>query len=81
LSGLTVVVTGSIPGYTREQAQEAVRQAGGTPTSSVSAKTHIVVAGPGAGSKRTQAESLGVLLLDAEDFASLLENGPPSPAL
>jgi DNA ligase (NAD+) len=81
LTGLTVVVTGSIPGYTREQAQEAVRQAGGTPTSSVSAKTHIVVAGAGAGSKRTQAESLGVVVLDAEDFVSLLENGPPSPAL
>lgn len=81
LSGLTVVVTGSIPGYTREEAQEAVRRAGGTPTSSVSAKTHVVVAGAGAGSKRTKAESLGIVVLDAEDFGSLLENGPPPPAL
>lgn len=81
LSGLTVVVTGSIPGYTRDQANEAVRLAGGTPTSSVSAKTHVVVAGAGAGSKRAKAESLGVVVLDAEDFGSLLENGPPPPAL
>ena len=81
LHGLTVVVTGSTPGYTRDQAEDAVRQAGGTPTSSVSAKTDVVVAGDGAGSKRTKAESLGVPLVDATNFAEFLKNGPPATAL
>jgi DNA ligase (NAD+) len=81
LTGLTVVVTGSIPGYTRDEAQEAVRRAGGSPTSSVSAKTDVVVAGAGAGSKRTKAEALGVLIVEAENFPTLLEEGPPATAL
>jgi DNA ligase (NAD+) len=81
LRGVTVVVTGSIPGHTRDQAEEAVRQAGGTPASSVSAKTDVVVAGEGAGSKRAKAESLGVPIVDANDFAELLTNGPPAAAL
>jgi len=77
LAGATVVVTGTIPGYSRDEAQEAVRQAGGKPSSSVSQKTTVVVAGEGAGSKRTKAESLGVTIVEAEDFASLLQNGLP----
>jgi DNA ligase (NAD+) len=75
LSGLTIVVTGSIPGFGREEAQEAVRAAGGKPTSSVSKNTSLVVAGEGAGSKRTKAEQLGVPIVEAEFFAALLKDG------
>ena len=81
LSGMTVVVTGSIPGYTRDEAQEAVRAAGGKPTSSVSKTTSLVVAGEGAGSKRVKAESLGVAIVEAENFATLLREGPGALAL
>ena len=56
LDGLTVVATGSLEGYTREGAQEAIIQAGGKAASSVSKKTDFVAAGPGAGSKLAKAE-------------------------
>jgi DNA ligase (NAD+) len=81
LSGLTIVVTGSIPGFSREEAQEAVRAAGGKPTSSVSTNTSLVVAGEGAGSKRTKAEQLGVPIVEAESFAVLLQDGPGALSL
>ena len=76
LTSATVVVTGSIPGYSREEAEEAVRAAGGRPSSSVSSKTTLVVAGEGAGSKRETAERLGIPIVNAEDFAELLREGP-----
>jgi len=75
LAGLTVVVTGSIDGYTRDEAEEAVRQAGGKPSSSVSKKTSLVVAGPGAGSKQAKAESLGVVVADQALFPEILVRG------
>ena len=75
LSGLGVVVTGSIDGYTREEAEEAVRQAGGTPVSSVSKKTALVVAGPGAGSKLAKAETLGIPVADQSLFGAVLREG------
>jgi DNA ligase (NAD+) len=73
LSGKTVVVTGTIEGFSREEAEEAVRAAGGKPAGSVSKKTDYVVAGPGAGSKLARAQELGVPVLDAERFKALLE--------
>jgi DNA ligase (NAD+) len=76
LAGLTVVATGSIDGFSREGAQEAIIAAGGKAASSVSKKTDFVVAGPGAGSKLTKAEELGLRILDAEQFVILLEKGP-----
>ncbi len=76
LAGLTVVATGSLDGFTREGAQEAIIAAGGKAASSVSAKTDFVAAGPGAGSKLTKAEELGIPILDAEQFAILLKLGP-----
>ena len=76
LAGLTIVVTGSVEGFTREGVQEAIIAAGGKPASSVSKKTHYVVAGPGAGSKLSRAEALGVRILDAEQFLMLLDGGP-----
>jgi DNA ligase (NAD+) len=76
LAGLTVVVTGAIEGFSREGALEAILAAGGKAASSVSKKTDYVAAGPGAGSKLTKAEQLGLRILDAVQFAALLEGGP-----
>lgn len=75
LSGAKVVVTGTIDGYSRDEAEEAVRVAGGQPVSSVSKNTTVVVAGPGAGSKQAKAESLGVPVLDQAQFGELLSQG------
>ena len=76
LDGLTVVATGSLDGYTRDGAQEAIIQAGGKAASSVSKKTDFVAAGPGAGSKLAKAEDLGVRILDAAQFHILVTEGP-----
>ncbi|TFC13040.1 NAD-dependent DNA ligase LigA [Cryobacterium algoritolerans] len=75
LSGLTVVTTGSLDGYSREEAQEAIISAGGKSASSVSKNTDFVAAGPGAGSKLARAEQLGVRVLDAAGFHLLLTKG------
>ncbi len=76
LAGLTVVVTGSLPGYTREGATAAVTTRGGKAAGSVSAKTDFVVVGENAGSKYTKAVELGRPILDAAGFELLLEQGP-----
>jgi DNA ligase (NAD+) len=76
LDGLTVVATGTLEGYTREGAQEAIINAGGKAASSVSKKTDFVAAGPGAGSKLTKAEALGIRVLDAAQFHVLVTQGP-----
>ena len=76
LAGLTVVATGSLEGYSREEAQEAILRAGGKAASSVSKKTDFVAAGPGAGSKLARAEELGVRIIDAAQFRVLVEQGP-----
>lgn len=76
LSGLTVVATGTLDGFTRDSAKEAIIQAGGKAASSVSKKTDYVAAGPGAGSKLAKAEELGVPVLDAAQFAILVSEGP-----
>ncbi|GAA3869117.1 NAD-dependent DNA ligase LigA [Leifsonia kafniensis] len=76
LAGLTVVATGSLEGFTREGAQEAIIAAGGKSASSVSKNTDFVAAGPGAGSKLAKAEQLGVRVLDADGFRILLAAGP-----
>lgn len=75
LEGLTIVVSGTMPGYDRESAKAAVITRGAKATSSVSKKTDLVVAGPGAGSKVTKAETLGVRVVDAEVFQKLLDGG------
>jgi DNA ligase (NAD+) len=76
LEGLTVVATGSLEGYSREGAQEAIINAGGKAASSVSKKTDFVAAGPGAGSKLAKAEELGIRILDAAQFHLLVTEGP-----
>jgi DNA ligase (NAD+) len=77
LSGKTVVVTGSIEGFSREEAEAAIRAAGGKPGGSVSKKTDYLVAGPGAGSKLAKAEQLGVTVVPPEGFEALLARGVP----
>jgi DNA ligase (NAD+) len=76
LDGLTIVATGSLDGYTRDGAQEAIINAGGKAASSVSKKTDFVAAGPGAGSKLGKAEELGIRILDASQFHILVTEGP-----
>lgn len=75
LDGLTVVVTGSIPGYDRESAKAAIVARGAKAAGSVSKRTSVVVAGPGAGSKATKAEELGIPIIDETRFEALLEGG------
>jgi DNA ligase (NAD+) len=75
LAGLSVVVTGSVPGFTRDGANEAVVARGGKATGSVSKNTAVVVAGDGAGSKLDKATKLGLPVIDAADFAHFLEEG------
>jgi DNA ligase (NAD+) len=75
LAGVSVVITGTLPTYSRDDAAEAVRAAGGKVTSSVSKKTHFVVAGENAGSKYDKAVELGVRILDEPAFKRLLEGG------
>ncbi|HLO35088.1 MAG TPA: BRCT domain-containing protein, partial [Candidatus Deferrimicrobium sp.] len=79
LAGRTVVVSGTIEGYSREEAEQAVRDAGGKASGSVSSKTDYLVAGPGAGSKLAKAEALGVPVLDADGFRTLLAGEAVGP--
>ena len=81
LEGLTVVVTGSLTGFSRDDAKEAIVARGGKAAGSVSKKTAYVVAGDSPGSKYDKAVELGVPILDEEGFRRLLEEGPAtSPA-
>ena len=73
LAGMTLVLTGSLPELSREQATERIMAAGGRVTSSVSAKTDFVVAGESAGSKLEKAERLGVKVLDEAGLRALLD--------
>ena len=76
LAGVTVVITGTLPNFSRDDAAEAVRAAGGKVSSSVSKKTSFVVAGENAGSKHDKAVELGIRILDEPAFKLLLEGGP-----
>jgi DNA ligase (NAD+) len=78
LDGLSIVVTGSLPGFSRDEAKEAIVARGGKAAGSVSKKTAFVVAGDSPGSKYDKAVELGVPILDEDGFRDLLVNGPPS---
>ncbi|HEX6231974.1 MAG TPA: NAD-dependent DNA ligase LigA [Jiangellaceae bacterium] len=80
LEGLTVVVTGSLSGFSRDEAKEAILARGGKAAGSVSKKTSFVVAGESAGSKLDKAIELGVPVLDEDGFRALLESGPDAMA-
>ncbi|MFC7547522.1 NAD-dependent DNA ligase LigA [Plantactinospora sp. GCM10030261] len=76
LDGVTVVVTGTLSGFSRDQAAEAVQERGGKVSGSVSKKTDFVVVGDNPGSKADKAYSLKRPVLDEEGFVVLLEQGP-----
>jgi DNA ligase (NAD+) len=76
LEGVTVVVTGSFEGWSRDETKEAILARGGKASGSVSKKTDFVVVGENAGSKHDKALALGVPVLDEAGFAILLEQGP-----
>ncbi|HPF82476.1 NAD-dependent DNA ligase LigA [Nostocoides australiense] len=75
LAGMTVVVTGSLEGFSRDSAKEAILARGGKAAGSVSKNTDWVVVGPGAGSKEAKARELGLTILDEAGFVRLLETG------
>ncbi len=77
LDGLSIVVTGSLTGFSRDQAKEAIIARGGKAAGSVSKKTAYVVAGDAPGSKYDKAVELGVPILDEAGFVKLLAEGPP----
>ena len=77
LAGLTIVVTGSLTGFSRDEAKEAIIVRGGKAAGSVSKKTSFVVAGDAPGSKYDKAVELGVPILDEDGFRALLADGPP----
>jgi DNA ligase (NAD+) len=75
LEGWTVVLTGGLEGFTRDEAKQAVTDRGGKVTSSVSKKTSVVIAGSDAGSKADKAAEMGVPVIDEPAFLRLLETG------
>lgn len=72
LEGKTVVVTGTLKEFTRQQAEQAIREAGGKASGSVSKKTDFVLAGEDAGSKLGKAQELGVQIVDEGQFLAML---------
>ena len=77
VAGLTIVVTGSLSGFSRDESREAIIVRGGKAAGSVSKKTSFVVAGDAPGSKYDRAVELGVPILDEDGFRALLADGPP----
>jgi len=71
-AGQRVVITGSLPGWSRSDVKAQVERLGGHVSGSVSAKTDLLIAGEAAGSKRTRAEALGIRIVDAAEFERLL---------
>ena len=73
LAGLTVVITGTLPTLSREEAERRVKMAGGKVSSSVSSKTSFVVAGENPGSKLDKAQELGVAVINERSFLKRLQ--------
>lgn len=76
LDGMTFVITGTLETMDRKEAEKAIKARGGKATSSVSKKTDYLVVGASPGSKLAKAESLGVKVLNEEQFKTLLATGP-----
>lgn len=72
LLGMTVVVTGTLPTLKRSEAEALIRQNGGSAASSVSKKTSLLLCGADAGSKLAKAQSLGVRIIDEEEFLKII---------
>jgi DNA ligase (NAD+) len=80
LAGITVVLTGTLPNLSRDEAKELIEAQGGKVAGSVSKKTHYVVAGSEAGSKLDKAVALGLTVLDEDGLRQLLADGPTRAA-
>ena len=80
LTGLSIVVTGGLDAFTRDEAKRAIAVAGGKATGSVSRSTAFVVAGVDPGSKLQKAASAGVPVVEEADFVAILEGRRPPPA-
>jgi DNA ligase (NAD+) len=76
LMGKTIVVTGTLEKFSRQQAEQAIRQGGGKASSSVSKKTDFVLAGKEPGSKRDKALKLGIRVINEKQFLEMLGGGP-----
>ena len=74
-TGLTLVVTGTLPTFSRQEAEAFIRDNGGTAAGSVSRKTNYVVAGENAGSKLTKAQTLGIPVITEEELRRMAQNG------
>jgi DNA ligase (NAD+) len=74
LTGKSVVVTGTLTRFTRDEIHKLIEREGGKPASSVSSKTAYLVAGEAAGSKLEKAKSLGVPVLTEEEFLALVDS-------
>ena len=74
LAGKTIVVTGTLENFTRQQIEEAIKQAGGKPASSVSKKTDFVLAGAEPGTKLDKAQKLGVKVINEKQFLEMLKS-------
>jgi DNA ligase (NAD+) len=70
---MTFVLTGTLPSLSREEAKSMIKDRGGSVSSSVSKKTNYVLAGEDPGSKLTDAEKLGVTIIDEKGFQKMLE--------
>lgn len=79
LAGKTVVVTGTLKKYSREEVEAVIARHGGRPTSSVSSKTSFVVVGENPGSKLDKARQLGIPTLSEEEFEAVLAGKRPAP--
>ncbi len=71
-SGLTFVITGTLPNLSRKEAEEFIQNLGGNVSGSISKKTHYLLAGENAGSKLKKAESLGIPIIDEETFKKMI---------
>ena len=78
LSGKTVVISGTLPGLSREEAAALIQRYGGKVTGSVSKKTSFLLAGEGAGSKLEKARALDIPVLSLEEVQAMLETAPES---
>lgn len=78
LTGKSVVITGTLPGLSRDEAKALVESLGGKAVSSVSKKTDLVIAGAEAGSKLTKAQELGITIWDADQLQALIQPATPT---
>jgi DNA ligase (NAD+) len=70
-TGKAVVVTGTVPGFTRDEIRKMVREGGGRVTEGLSRKTDLLIAGEAPGSKLEKARTLGVRVMDADEFRGI----------